>query len=262
MATYLKAQSGIQNGFRDLGDGTGNQKARRQDTNEGSDWQDSLNKVGEVFVGGHTDSDRGQDNLNGGKCDSNGIDGDDGSQKSLANERGHENGTQSGSRGHENRQSNISASNVSTKVRGLSSVDGTNKNHTGQHGGIQSEHFTQSQCQSRHHSVTESELHSDRNGFLHDVKEILGGKSDTHGKHQCCQCSREVLGREPSKGSGRLQGGSRKDDGPKGEESGSNTGSFKVGFEKLVSQSRCFGFWFSSVLASDLRLNNTPNSKS
>ena len=63
----------------------------------------------------------------------------------CAEARKHENGTQSGSRGHENRQSNISASNVSTKVRGLSSVDGANKNHTSQHGGIQSEHFTQSQ---------------------------------------------------------------------------------------------------------------------
>lgn len=134
--TYLKVQSGVQNGFRYLGNSTGDQKACGQDSNKRGDRQDRLNKVGKVLVGGHTDGNRGQHNLDGRKCDTNGIDRDDGSQKGLADERGHDNGTQSGSSGHKNRQSNVSASNVSTKVGGLSSVDATNKNHTGQHGGI------------------------------------------------------------------------------------------------------------------------------
>ena len=254
--TYLQLKSSVQNRSVDLCDSTGDQETCRQDTDDGGDGQDLLDKVREELVGSHTNSNRSQDNLNGRESNTDGINRNDGTQDSLAQKRGHENSSQSGGRSHEDRQSNVSAGNVCAKVRGLSSVDTSDQNHTGQHSGIQAESFTQSKGQKRHHSVAKRKLHGNRNGFLHDVEEILRGQSDTHGKHQSGQSCGEVFGGEPSKGCGGLQSGSRKDDGPKWEESSGNTGSFDVSVENLCSKSDALG---SSVLTSGFGLPRQQN---
>ena len=135
----------------------------------------------EELVGGHTNRDGSQDNLdkkwcehtvkklahpkrgttslsaylNGGLGNTSGIDGDDGSKKELTQERRHEDGTQRCGGGHEHRQGDIALGNVRAQVTGLSAVDGSDENHAGKERRIECECLSQKQGENGHHSVAE-----------------------------------------------------------------------------------------------------------
>jgi hypothetical protein len=61
--TYLQRPSSIDDRLGNLSDGTGNQKTSGSNTNDWGEWKNLLDKVGEEFVGRHTDSNRCQNNL-------------------------------------------------------------------------------------------------------------------------------------------------------------------------------------------------------
>lgn len=62
-AGKLQRPSGIDDGFGNLGDGTGDQKTGGNNTDNGGEWKDGLDELGEEFVGSHTDGNGSQDNL-------------------------------------------------------------------------------------------------------------------------------------------------------------------------------------------------------
>lgn len=59
----LQRETRGQDGFGDLCDGTGDQQAGGKDTDDGGKRKNLLDKLGEEFVGGHTNSNGSQDNL-------------------------------------------------------------------------------------------------------------------------------------------------------------------------------------------------------
>ena len=62
-AGNLQRPSGVDDGFGNLGDGTGDQKTGGNHTNNGGEWKDGLDEFGEELVGGHTNGNGSQDNL-------------------------------------------------------------------------------------------------------------------------------------------------------------------------------------------------------
>ena len=112
----LKAHAGVEDGLGHLGDGTGDEEAGGNDTDDGGEGEDSLDGLGEELVEGHTDSDGGEDDLDGGLGNAGGIDGDDGTEEGLAEEGGHEDGTDGGGGRHEDGQSNVALGNVRAQV--------------------------------------------------------------------------------------------------------------------------------------------------
>ena len=168
------------------------------------------------------------------------VNRNDGSKDSLANQRSHDDRAKCGSSSHENRKSNVTTSNVGTEITGLTSVDGSNENHTGKEGRTKTSSSSKGQGKNRHHSVAKSELHKDRLWLRGNFDKVLRGKGDTHGKHKSGQSSREVFGGEPSKVTWFLQGPHGKENSPEWEQGGGKIGSLGVDIEDFGAQARFF----------------------
>lgn len=61
--THLKGHSGTKDRIGNLRDGTGNQETGGKNTDNWSEWKDSLDKAREELVGSHSDGNRSQDDL-------------------------------------------------------------------------------------------------------------------------------------------------------------------------------------------------------
>ncbi len=83
--------------------------------------------------------------LNGGLGNTSGIDRDDSSEETLTEKRRHDNGTESGGSGHQDRKSHVTTSNVGTQVGSLSTVNASNEDHTSHEGWVQLESRAQAE---------------------------------------------------------------------------------------------------------------------
>ena len=59
----LQLEASVDDGFRYLGNGTGHQQTRGNNTHHGRDGENSFDKFGKQLIGCHTDGNRCQDNL-------------------------------------------------------------------------------------------------------------------------------------------------------------------------------------------------------
>mmetsp|Transcript_13711 Transcript_13711/g.27545 ORF Transcript_13711/g.27545 Transcript_13711/m.27545 type:complete len:239 (+) Transcript_13711:929-1645(+) len=207
----LQLETGIDDGFRNLGDGTGNQQTGRDNAHHGRDGKNGLDEFWEQLIGSHTNGDGSQDNLNGRLGNTDSIHRHDGSEEALTQKRRHDNGTDGCGRCHEDRQSHVSTGNISAKIGSLSTVDASYQHHTGSESRIQTKDRTQQQGQGGHHGIALQKLHQGWDGFLGNLYKVIGRQRDTHGKHERGESSREVFRRKPGKIRGFLQS-------PKGEE--------------------------------------------
>lgn len=80
----LKGHTGVEDGLGNLCDGRGDKEASGDDADDRSEGENGLDGLGEELVQGHTKGDGGKDDLNGGLGNTSGIDGDDGTEKGLA----------------------------------------------------------------------------------------------------------------------------------------------------------------------------------
>lgn len=147
--SHLKGQSRTENWVSHLSDGTCNQEASTENTDNRGDGKDCLNKTRKELVRRHSNSNRTQNDLRNGEewremrtCNNisgdlnahethlegrNGNTGsvnwDDSSKNSFTDQRGHENSTNSRSRCHDDRKSDIPASNIGAEITSLTSIN-------------------------------------------------------------------------------------------------------------------------------------------
>mmetsp|Transcript_15867 Transcript_15867/g.23954 ORF Transcript_15867/g.23954 Transcript_15867/m.23954 type:complete len:237 (+) Transcript_15867:389-1099(+) len=227
----LQIHTSTQDRFSDLCHGTSHKKAGRHNTNHRSEGKDGLDNLWEKLIGCHPNCNGSKDNLNSRLGNSCGINWDNCSQHRLTQKWSHQNCSNSSSSSHQHTQCNISLGNVSTQVTRLSTIDTSNKNHTSQKSSIQSKSLTKTECQCRHHTITERELHQYGARLLGNFHKILRCQGNTHGKHKCCQRRCEIFRGEEIECRWLFESNGSEQDSPEGEEGCGSVGCFCVYFK-------------------------------
>mmetsp|Transcript_19780 Transcript_19780/g.28181 ORF Transcript_19780/g.28181 Transcript_19780/m.28181 type:complete len:221 (+) Transcript_19780:372-1034(+) len=213
----LQIHTSTQDRFSDLCHGTSHKEASRYNTNHRSEGKDGLHNLWEKLIGCHPNCNGSKDNLNSRLGNSSRINRDNCSQNRLTQKWSHQNRSNSGSSSHQHTQSNISLGNVSTQVTCLPTIDTSNKDHTSQKSSFQSKGLTKHESQTRHHTITERELHQYGARLFGNFHKILRRQGNTHGKHQCRQSCCEIFRGEEIECRWLFESNGSEQDSPEGE---------------------------------------------
>jgi hypothetical protein len=233
----LQHPAGGQDGARHLGDSGGDQETGTCDTDDGSKGQDGFHDVREEAIQRHADDNGCQDYLNRRQGNAGRVYGNDRSENALTEQRRHDDGTERGGGGHENRERYVAAGNVRAQVARLATIGAANQDESRNERCRQTKSFTQSIGQSGHHGVAHNELHDGWCWSFSHLDKVIGCQCNAHGQHERGETSGKVFSREPGKGLRRFQGNQGKQYGPNGEQIGKQVGRLFVSLKNLLPQS-------------------------